>query len=82
MEEERTALSKEDSERWRLLLDRQQRDLQNFDVETTAMGLNAAEVVAASQEPSRDDEQLSTQGSTLSLSASSSTNSFTSQTPL
>ena len=82
MEEERAALSKEDSDRWRSLLERQQRELQAFDVDTTAMGLNAAEVAAASQDPSRDDDQLSTQGSTLSLSASSSTNSFTSQTPL
>ena len=82
MEEERAALSKEDSERWRALLDRQQAELQSFDAETTAMGLNAAEVAAASQDPSRDDDHLSTRGSTLSLSASSSTNSFTSQTPL
>ncbi|XP_070204048.1 serine/threonine-protein kinase TAO3-like isoform X2 [Littorina saxatilis] len=83
MEEERAALNKEERERWHILVDRQQRELENFDVETTAMGLNAAEVAAASQEPQRpDDDRMSTQGSTLSLSASSSTNSFTSQTPL
>ncbi|KAK7477446.1 hypothetical protein BaRGS_00031348 [Batillaria attramentaria] len=82
MEEERNALAKEETERWRALQERQRMELENFDVETTAMGLNAAEVAAASLDPSPEDDQLSTQGSTLSLSASSSTNSFTSQTPL
>jgi hypothetical protein len=80
MEEERTSLSKEESDRWKSLLSRQQGELQAFDVETTAIGLSAAEVAAASQDP--DADQLSTQVSTLSLSASSSSNSFTSQTPL
>lgn len=82
MDEERGSLGKEDSERWKSLQERQRTDLESFDVETTALGLNAAEVTAASQDPLPEDDQLSTQGSTLSLSASSSTNSFTSQTPL
>jgi hypothetical protein len=80
MEEERASLSKEDSDRWRGLLSRQRGELEAFDVETTAMGLSASDVAAASQDP--DSDALSVQGSTLSLSASSSTYSFTSQTPL
>ncbi|XP_076434862.1 serine/threonine-protein kinase TAO3-like isoform X1 [Babylonia areolata] len=82
MEEERAALGKEETDRWRTLSERQAMEVENFDVETTAMGLNANEVAAASQDPSQDDDQLSTRGSTLSLSASSSSNSFSSQTPL
>lgn len=82
MEEERAALNHEETDRWKTLQERQHQDLEDFDVETTAMGMNAAEVVAASQEPMQDDDQLSVKGSTLSLSASSSTNSFSSHTPL
>ena len=109
MEEERAGLGREDRERWTSLLDRQTRELDDFDVGSTAMGLSAAEVAQASHDPggagagtpsrapslasvapgpppglggAGDDERMSTQGSTLSLSASSSTHSFTSQTPL
>ncbi|XP_076452908.1 serine/threonine-protein kinase TAO3-like isoform X2 [Babylonia areolata] len=82
MEEERAALRKEEAEKWRVLRERQQRELEKFDGETKALGLNAAEVVAASQDPQSIDDQLSVRGSSLSLSASSSTNSFTAQTPL
>ena len=102
MEEERAALTKEDSERRQALALRQKEQLEAFDVETTAMGLSASEVAAASVEPGGggdrggggaaenrlsmlppgDLDRMSTQGSTLSLSASSSTNSFSSQTPL
>lgn len=82
MDEERAALNKEETERWRSLQERQRMELEKFDIDTTAMGLNAAEVAAASQHPSPDEDHLSTMGSTLSLSASSSTNSFTSHTPL
>ncbi|PVD33088.1 hypothetical protein C0Q70_08537 [Pomacea canaliculata] len=82
MDDERSNLTREERDRWRSLQERQRQELESFDIETTAMGLNAADVAAASQEVAVDEDQLSTQGSTLSLSASSSTNSFTSHTPL
>ncbi|KAL8562589.1 hypothetical protein ACOMHN_045853 [Nucella lapillus] len=82
MEEERAALRQEEADRWRVVQERQGRDQARFDRDTRAMMLNAAEVLAASQDPPAMDDHLAARCSSLSLSASSSTNSFTSQTPL
>lgn len=81
MEEERLAFDKEEQEKRNQLQSRQARELDAFDIDTTAAGLKSVEVAQASTEQSLDDE-ISIRGSTLSLSGSSSSNSFTSHTPL
>lgn len=80
MEEERLICDKEETDRWNQLLARHTKELDSFDIETTGMGLNAAEVTHSSLEAHDDD--ISIRGSMLSLSGSSSSNSFTSHTPL
>ncbi|XP_035828594.1 serine/threonine-protein kinase TAO1 isoform X2 [Aplysia californica] len=80
MENQRMTFDKEESEKRSHLQERQSREMETFDIETTAMGLKAAEVGQASLELAEDD--ISIRGSMLSLSGSSSTNSFTSHAPL
>jgi uncharacterized protein YprB with RNaseH-like and TPR domain len=80
MEEERVTFDREEQEKRFHLQDRQSKELKSFDIETTAMGLKAVEVAQASLEQVDDD--ISIRGSMLSLSGSSSSNSFTSHTPL
>ena len=70
----------ERSDRNHALLERQTLELQDFDLQTTTMGLNAMEIVEATQDTFNDDEE-SVRGSVLSLTPSSSMNSF-SQTAL
>lgn len=80
MEEERVNFDKEVQEKRGQLQEKQAKELEAFDIETTAMGLKAIEVAQASLEQVDDD--ISIRGSMLSLSGSSSSNSFTSHTPL
>ncbi|KAK3758245.1 hypothetical protein RRG08_061091 [Elysia crispata] len=81
MEEERLGFDKEEQEKRKQLQLRQDSELDAFDIDTTAAGLKSVEVAQASTQQSLDDE-ISIRGSTLSLSGSSSSNSFTSHTPL
>ncbi|CAG5128414.1 unnamed protein product [Candidula unifasciata] len=80
MEEERVNFDREIQEKRSQLQEKQAKELEAFDIETTAMGLKAIEVAQASLEQVDDD--ISIRGSMLSLSGSSSSNSFTSHTPL
>ncbi|KAK6192373.1 hypothetical protein SNE40_003849 [Patella caerulea] len=81
MDDERMIFEKEEKERIRHQLQKQERELHDFDVETVAKGLNALEVADASLRDF-DNDTNSVRGSMLSLSGSSSTSSFSSQTPL
>ncbi|XP_055957551.1 serine/threonine-protein kinase TAO1-B isoform X3 [Patella vulgata] len=81
MDDERMIFEKEEKERLRHQLQKQERELHDFDVETAAKGLNALEVADASLREF-DNDTNSVRGSMLSLSGSSSTSSFSSQTPL
>ncbi|GFO29630.1 serine/threonine-protein kinase tao1 [Plakobranchus ocellatus] len=81
MDEERVAFDREEQEKRQQLESRQVRELDAFDIDTTAAGLKSVEVAQASTEQTLDDD-ISIRGSTLSLSGSSSSNSFTSHTPL
>jgi len=63
------------------LLHRQTRELQDFDLQTATMGLDLAEIVDSTQDCLLDDNIIggdadSVRGSVLSLTPSSSRNSF------
>ena len=51
MENERAQFQDERNERRRLLLERQAREIEEFDLESTAMGFNALVIADASAEP-------------------------------
>ncbi|XP_013085302.1 serine/threonine-protein kinase TAO1-like isoform X2 [Biomphalaria glabrata] len=80
MEEERAHFDRDEQDKCRALQVRHREELETFDIETTRMGLNTLEVTHLSEEQVDDD--ISIRGSMLSLSGSSSSNSFTSHTPL
>ncbi|KAH9523282.1 Serine/threonine-protein kinase TAO1 [Bulinus truncatus] len=80
MDEERMNFDREELEKRTYLQEKHRELLNNFDIETTRMGLNTLEVTHLSEEQVDDD--ISIRGSMLSLSGSSSSNSFTSHTPL
>ena len=64
-------------ERNQQLVARQARGVENFDLETTTMGLDAMHIVEATQDSYQDDDLDSVRGSVLSLTPSTSSNSFT-----
>ena len=71
----------ERSTRTAQLLHRQTRELQEFDLQTAALGLDLAEIVDSTQDCMLDDSLVggdgdSVRGSVLSLTPSSSRNSF------
>ncbi|XP_071094275.1 serine/threonine-protein kinase TAO3-like isoform X1 [Haliotis cracherodii] len=78
MDEERVTLHKEEGDKKRQLHEKQTREVEEFDIETTSLGLNAMEIAEASNIP---DDDMSYRGSMLSLSGSSSSSSFSSQVP-
>ena len=80
MENQRVQFDKEESDKRSYLEAKQAKELDMFDIDTTAMGLKVQEVGQASLETPDDD--ISIRGSMLSLSGSSSSNSFSSHTPL
>lgn len=92
MENERAQFQDERNERRRLLLERQAREIEEFDLESTAMGFNALVIADASAEPygstffdgvgggggGADGDAASVSGgSLLSLAHSNSATSFT-----
>lgn len=82
MESERQQFQDERNERKRLLLERQAREIEDFDMESTQMGFNALAIADASTEPFQmssflDGEDASVSGSLLSLAHSNSATSFT-----
>ncbi|XP_064620244.1 serine/threonine-protein kinase TAO1-B-like isoform X2 [Lineus longissimus] len=74
MEEETVTFQTERSERIRALHERQAAEIEEFDGESTRLGLNAMQIVEATQDSYADDESV--RGSMISLSTSSSSNSF------
>lgn len=82
MEKERQQFQEERNERRRLLLDRQNHEIEEFDMESTQMGFNALAIADASTEPFAanfidNDDSASVSGSLLSLAHSNSATSFT-----
>lgn len=81
MEAERQQFQDERNERKRLLLERQQHEVDEFDLESTQMGFNALAIADASTEafhPFQDvEDAASVSGSLLSLAHSNSATSFT-----
>ncbi|KAI0220730.1 Serine/threonine-protein kinase TAO1 [Lamellibrachia satsuma] len=83
MEEESTRFMNERDERIKEMIERQSREIDEFDLESSTMGLDAMHIVEATQESYRDEDLDSVRGSVLSLTPSTSTNSFShSNTPL
>ncbi|XP_032451619.1 serine/threonine-protein kinase Tao isoform X2 [Nasonia vitripennis] len=74
LEDETQKILHERSERIRLLQEKQERDLQQFDEESARIGFSALAIAEASKESYPDDESLS--GSMLSLAHSNSSTSF------
>lgn len=82
MESERQQFQDERNERKRLLLERQAREIEDFDLESTQMGFNALAIADASTEPFASglldgEDTASVSGSLLSLAHSNSATSFT-----
>ena len=80
MEEETQRFMQEKDERSAQLLERQANELQQFDLETSTMGLDALQIRDESEQTYLDEDldTMSTRGSMLSLTPSASTNSFVS----
>ena len=78
MEEEKVKFESEKGERIRRCEQRQQHEIDEFDNETVQLGMNSLQIAEASTRDNRYDD-LSIRGSMISLSASSSSGSFTSQ---
>ena len=84
MESERQQFQDERNERKRLLLERQAREIEEFDIESTQMGFNALAIADASTTDGDlfahydggQDDMTSVTGSMLSLAHSNSANSF------
>ena len=83
MEEESTRFMNEREERIKETMERQSREIDEFDLESSTMGLDAMHIVEATQQSYKDEDLDSVRGSVLSLTPSTSTNSFShSNTPL
>ncbi len=76
MEEETAKFQQERAERNHQLLERQSREVEDFDLQTTTMGLDAVQIAEATQDSYNDDDLDSIRGSVLSLTPSTSSNSF------
>lgn len=77
MEVERRKFSNDRGEQINLLHEHEAQDIEEFDSETLRLGMSVMEIQEASHGPHLEDE-VSLRGSMLSLSASSSSSSFTS----
>lgn len=78
MEEEKEKFAREKEERICRCEQRQQQEIDEFDNETVSLGMNSIQIAEASRRDNRYDD-ISIRGSMISLSASSSSSSFTSQ---
>lgn len=76
MEEETHRFCAERVERNRALRERQGREIEDFDLQTTTMGLDNMHIVEATQNACEEDDTDSVRGSVLSLTPSSSSSSF------
>ncbi|XP_013387339.1 serine/threonine-protein kinase TAO1 isoform X2 [Lingula anatina] len=76
MEEDINQFQAERSERVRKLHERQAQEIEEFDLQTTTMGLNAIEIAESVMEEQFQEDEVSIRGSVLSLSTSSSSSSF------
>jgi len=77
MEEELRKISQECEQRQDHLLSQQHKELQEFDLQTTTMGLDTRVIMEATQDSYEEDYDLdSVRGSRLSLTPSTSSNSF------
>ena len=78
MEEETQRFQKDRSERQKQLQDRHNRAIEEFDLQSATMGMDALHIAEATMGPYDDnDDTNSVRGSVLSLTPSTSTNSFT-----
>ncbi|XP_060561301.1 serine/threonine-protein kinase TAO1-like [Ruditapes philippinarum] len=78
MEEESAKYEQEKAERIRRCQERQAHEMDEFDHETVQLGMNSMELAQASVRDNQYDD-MSIRGSMISLTASSSNSSFTSQ---
>lgn len=76
MEEESVKFQNERADRSRRLHERQSKEIENFDLQSNEMGMNALEIAEASQIEPFPEDDVSIRGSIISLSASSSSSSF------
>ncbi|XP_074640304.1 serine/threonine-protein kinase TAO1-B-like isoform X2 [Tubulanus polymorphus] len=74
MEDETIRMQSDRRDRIRALHDRQAVEIEDFDSESTRLGLNTIEIVEATQDSYGDDDNV--RGSMISLSTSSSSSSF------
>lgn len=77
MEEEKVKFESEKGDRIRRCEQRQTHEIDEFDNETVQLGMNSIQIAEASRRDNRYDD-ISIRGSMISLSASSSSSSFTS----
>ena len=77
MEEEKAKFESERAERIRRCRERQAHEMDEFDHETVQLGLDSLDIATASEQDNQWDD-MSIRGSMISLSASSSSSSFTS----
>lgn len=78
MEEEAAKFEQEQAERIRRCQERQAHEMDEFDNETVQLGMDSLELAQASMRDNQYDD-MSIRGSMISLTASSSNSSFTSQ---
>lgn len=78
MEDEKTKLDASKTASVRMLNERQMKEIEEFDDETIALGMNAQEVVEASSSAQNYDDEISLRGSMISLTPSNSSSSFSS----
>ena len=76
MEEESATFQADRSKSQHEMLERHSREIEEFDLQTTTMGLDAMQIVEATQDAYNDDDLDSIRGSVLSLTPSTSSNSF------
>lgn len=78
MDADRTKLSSAKTEMVKALNERQVKEIEEFDEETLRLGMNAMEVMEASNLAQNYDDDVSLRGSMISLTPSNSTSSFSS----
>lgn len=78
MESERTKLDASKTASVKTLNERQMKEIEEFDDETIALGMNALAVVEGSTNAQNYDDEVSLRGSMISLTQSNSSSSFTS----
>jgi len=78
MEEESAKFEQEKAERIRRCQERQAHEMDDFDMETNQLGMNARELIKESITDTQYDD-ISVRGSMISLNSSNSSSSFTSQ---